>query len=197
LPVSPRYIGLILAAGRGRRMGSTKQLATINIAGIEKPLIAAAYDAIKPICDEMVVVLGHEADAVASALADRLFHRAMSNPDAPMYESIRAGLQAVRSLDEKATVVLLPGDHPRVDRTTLDALVEASRQSETKVVIPQFGRQRGHPILIPPNLVSFLIDTDCPSGLNNLWLRQPELCIRVPVNDAAVVQDIDTPADLP
>jgi molybdenum cofactor cytidylyltransferase len=191
-----RYIGVILAAGRGRRMGGTKQLATVTIAGVEKPLIAAAYDAIKPICDDMVVVLGHEADAVASALGDRLFHRAASDPDAPMFESIRAGLRAAQSLDEAATVVLQPGDQPRVLRTTLDALVESSRRHDTKAVIPQFGREGGHPVLIPPNIATHLIEGDCPRGLGDFWLKQPELCVRVAVNDSAVVTDIDTPGDL-
>jgi molybdenum cofactor cytidylyltransferase len=193
---SSRYIGVILAAGRGRRMGSTKQLTTITSLDVEKPLVAAAYDAIKPICDDMVVVLGHEADAVAAALSGRLFHRATSDPDAPMFESIRAGLSAAKSLDEAAVVVLQPGDQPHVQRTTLDALVEASRRHDTKAVIPQFGREGGHPALIPPNIAQLLIEGDCPRGLGAYWLKQPELCIRVAVNDSAVVKDIDTPADL-
>jgi molybdenum cofactor cytidylyltransferase len=193
---SSRFIGVILAAGRGRRMGGTKQLATVKVLGVEKPLIAAAYDAIKPICDDMVIVLGHEADAVAAALSGRLFHRAASDPDGPMFESIRAGLQTAQSIDEDATVVLQPGDQPHVLRTTLDALVEASRRHDTKAVIPQFGREGGHPGLIPPNISRLLIESDCPRGLADFWLKQPELCFRVPVNDSAVVKDIDTPDDL-
>jgi CTP:molybdopterin cytidylyltransferase MocA len=193
---SSRFIGVILAAGRGRRMGSTKQLATITSFGIEKPLVAAAYDAIKPICDDMVVVLGHEADTVAAALGDRLFHRATSIPDNPMFESIRAGLRMAQNLDDAAVVVLQPGDQPHVQRTTLDALVEASRRHDTKAVIPQFGRAGGHPALIPPNIAQLLIEGDCPRGLSEFWLKQAELCFRVAVNDSAVVKDIDTPADL-
>jgi molybdenum cofactor cytidylyltransferase len=192
-----RHIGVILAAGRGRRMGGTKQLAVVETPAGEKPLAAAAYDAIRPICDDIVVVLGHEADAVAAALEGRLFHRAVSNPDSPMYESIRAGLRMATAIDYTATIVLYPGDQPHVARPTLDTLVDASRRETAKAVIPQFGLKGGHPVLIPPNVATLLIETDCPTGLGEFWIRHPELCVRVPVNDASVLQDIDTPHDLP
>src|SRR5690348_8785195 len=96
---SLRRIGIVLAAGRGGRMGGRKQLTEWSNADGAKPLVAAAYDAIRPICDEMVVVLGHMVEEVAAALADRSFHRAESDPDAPMYESIRAGLRVAMGLD--------------------------------------------------------------------------------------------------
>ena len=80
-------------------MGGTKQLVTWKAADGSKPLVAAAYDAIRPICDEMVVVLGHEAESVAEALGDRAFHSVVSDPDEPMFESIRAGLRAARAID--------------------------------------------------------------------------------------------------
>src|SRR6185436_13431162 len=99
-------IGVLLAAGRGGRMGGTKQLTLWRSADGPKPLICAAYDAIRSICDEMIVVLGHEAEAVAAALGNRQFHRAASSADRPMFESIRAGLRAARELDAAAVVVL-------------------------------------------------------------------------------------------
>src|SRR5215212_1453152 len=63
-----RRIGVILAAGRGGRMGGTKQLTPWHGAGGSKPLVTAAYDAIHPICDDMVIVVGHIADSVVAAL---------------------------------------------------------------------------------------------------------------------------------
>ena len=55
-----RRIGVILAAGRGGRMGGKKQLTPWPGADGSKPLVAASYDAIRSICDDMVVVLGHD-----------------------------------------------------------------------------------------------------------------------------------------
>ena len=192
----PRRIGVIVAAGRGSRMGGTKQLATWTTAEGPKPLIAAAYDAIRPICDETIVVLGHEADAVAAALAGRPFHRVDSDPDAPMFESIRAGLRAALSIDHAATIVLHPGDQPEVAPSTLSALTDWSLQRPVQAIIPQIGERGGHPALIPPQIASLLIDSHCPQGLGEFWLSHPDLCFRVPVSDLSALHDIDTPADL-
>src|SRR4051794_33845457 len=113
-----RRIGVILAAGRGGRMGGKKQLTPWPTATATIPLIAAAYDAIRPICNKMVIVLGHAADEVAAALGDRPFHRVESDPHAPMFESIRAGLRFARGLNPTAAIVLQPGDHPEVATST-------------------------------------------------------------------------------
>src|SRR4051795_10873627 len=117
-----RRIGVIVAAGRGGRMGGKKQLVPWHTPAGDKPLVAAAYDSIAPICEQMVVVVGHEADAVAAALGERPFERALGDADKPMFESIRTGLRAVRRLDQKAYVVLQPGDHPQVRAETLELL---------------------------------------------------------------------------
>jgi CTP:molybdopterin cytidylyltransferase MocA len=159
-------------------------------------LVAAAYDAIRPVCDDMVVVLGHEADAVAAGLASRPFHRAMCDPGAQMFESIRAGLRTARSLDAAATVVLQPGDQPEVAVATLDALVARSLKRPRQAMIPQVGERGGHPVLIPPPIAAALIEAECPQGLGDYWLSHPELCVRVPVDDPSAVHDIDTPDDL-
>src|SRR5215212_4911325 len=101
-----RRVGVILAAGRGGRMGGKKQLTPWPTAAGTIPLVAASYDAIRPICDEMVVVLGHAANEIAVALGARPFHRAESDPHAPMFESIRAGLRFSQGLNPAAAIVL-------------------------------------------------------------------------------------------
>jgi CTP:molybdopterin cytidylyltransferase MocA len=144
----------------------------------------------------MVVVLGHEAETVAAALGDRAFHRVMSDPDQPMFESIRVALRAARGIDAAGTVVLQPGDQPEVAGATLDALVARSLKRPRQAVVPQVGERGGHPVLIPASVAAILVDADCPQGLGEYWLRHPELCDRVTVNDSAAVRDVDTPDDL-
>ncbi len=192
-----RRIAVILAAGRGRRMGRTKQLVEWQSAEGPKPLVAAAYDAVRPLCDEMVVVVGHEADLVTAALGSRAIHRVASDPDAPMFESIRAGLRAAQAVDRAATVVLQPGDHPEVAAPTLATLAEWSLKRPDQAIIPEYQGRGGHPVLIPPPVVEILVAANCPTGLGDFWLTHPELGARVPVNDASVICDVDTSADLP
>jgi CTP:molybdopterin cytidylyltransferase MocA len=177
-------------------MGGTKQLLNWQTPDGSKPLVAAAYDAIWPICDSMVVVLGHEAEAVAAALGDRAFQRAMSDADRPMFESIRAGLRSAWAIDQGATVVLQPGDQPEVAGSTLDALVARSLKRPRQAVIPQVGERGGHPVMIPAQVASILIKAECPYGLGEFWSSHPELCVRMPVDDPSAIRDVDTPKDL-
>lgn len=189
-------IGVLLAAGRGGRMGGTKQLKLWPSLNGPKPLICAAYDAIRPVCDEMVVVLGHAADGVAAALGGRPFHRAASDPNRPMFDSIRAGIQRALEIATTATIVLHPGDHPEVSIATLETLSACSFKRPEQVLIPQYGDRGGHPIFIPATVARQLMTVDCPNGLGQYWAANPTLCVRIPVDDASVVRDVDTPADL-
>jgi molybdenum cofactor cytidylyltransferase len=192
-----RRVGVILAAGRGRRMGGTKQLKLWPAADGPKPLICAAYDAIRPICDEVVVVLGHEADAVAGALRDRAFVRAESPAQQPMIDSIRVGLRAAAALDSNAAVVLQPGDHPEVSATTLQAIAKTASARPDQAIIAEHHGRGGHPVLIPACVAKVILASPCPEGLGQFWLDHPELCHRFAVDDASMLRDIDTPANLP
>ena len=64
---------MLLAAGRGRRLGGGKQFYPWPTAEGEKPLVAAAFDAVTSACDAMIVVLGHRAAEVTTALGERQF----------------------------------------------------------------------------------------------------------------------------
>jgi molybdenum cofactor cytidylyltransferase len=144
----------------------------------------------------MIVVLGHEADAVADALVPRLFHRVSCDPDAPMFDSIRAGLVAASALDAQATIVLQPGDHPEVAPATLAALVAASAAQPDRAVMPEYLGRGGHPVLIPPPVAARLLIEDCREGLARFWSMHPRLCHRLPTDDRSIVLDVDTPDHL-
>lgn len=178
-------------------MGSTKQLKLWPAAGGPIPLICAAYDAIRPICGEIVVVLGHDSEKVAAALASRPFKRATSSADVPMGESICVGLRMAAAIGARATVVLQPGDHPEVAERTLRTLISESLMSPAQAVIPQYDGRGGHPALIPAAVVQAILATSCPEGLKQFWADFPHLSRRLVVDDPSVIRDIDTLADLP
>jgi molybdenum cofactor cytidylyltransferase len=192
---SSRRIGLIIAAGRGKRMGRTKQLVEWPAAAGKLPLVAAAFDAIRGVCDEMIVVLGHGAELVAAALGERSFHRVMSDADAEMFESIRAGLVAAKEIDSFSVVVLQPGDHPEVSPNTLQLLANDQSMHSECAIMPTFQNRGGHPVFIPPAVIARLILEVCPQGLGEFWRSNPHLCRRIAVEDPnpSVVRDVDTP----
>jgi CTP:molybdopterin cytidylyltransferase MocA len=178
-------------------MGCTKQLKPWPTAEGPKPLICAAYDSICSICDRMVVVLGHDAEKVAGALADRPFERALSSADVSMADSICAGLRAAISIDSQATVVLQPGDHPEVEASTLDALLAFSRRHPDRAVMPQYNDRGGHPVVVPITVAKAILAPPHLDNLKQFWADHPKLSSRLPIDDPSVLRDIDTPADLP
>ena len=188
-------IGLLLAAGRGRRMGQTKQLLPWPPPDGSKPLAAAAFDAISEFCDQMVVMVGHESEKVISALEPRSFQAVHSDADLPMYESIRTGLQAIQRIAPGRAVLIHPADHPEVSATTLQKLIQSSAVHPHNAVCPHHEGRGGHPVLVGASLVPGLIRWSGTGGLRQFWLDDPETLVELPVEDATIVRDLDTPDD--
>jgi molybdenum cofactor cytidylyltransferase len=192
-PTNPiELTGVLLAAGRGKRMGGRKQFYPWPTADGEKPLVAASFDAVAPVCDAMVVVLGHRAAEVTAALGEREFYAAQTDPDAPMFDSICTGIQVALERNAEATVLLQPGDHPEVKPATLEQLLTLSTKHPDRAIVPEFQGRGGHPVLIPAEIARRLLTTDCPQGLGQHWSDHPDLCLRHKVEDSSVVHDVDT-----
>jgi molybdenum cofactor cytidylyltransferase len=189
-------IGVLLAAGRSTRMGRPKQLLPWPPNSPDaKPLVAAAFDAIACVCDEMLVVVGHDADAVIAALGEREFGVVAVDPFAQMFASVKAGLAVARGIDLTTNVLLYPADHPEVLRETLDLLVQIAAEQPGRAVMPTFGGAGGHPVLIAAELAVDIVSYEGPGGLRQFWIDHAQRCVRQEVDDRGVVFDLDTPAD--
>jgi molybdenum cofactor cytidylyltransferase len=186
-----KTFGVLLAAGRGRRMGGNKQFHLVPTSAGEKPLVAAAFDTIAAVCDSMFVVLGHRAEEVAAALGERKFQIVESDPDAPMFQSIQAGLRAPLNVDLSVSILLQLGDHPALDEITLEKLFASAVENPDKVVMPTYQDNGGHPVLIPSAVAKIILATDCPDGLRQFWIDHADLCMRIRVDDLGVIRNIN------
>ena len=111
---------VILAAGEGKRMKSDRSKVLQEAAG--KSLVQWAIDAAKEAgAEETVVVIGHMAEQVRTALGDQVTY-------AYQREQLGTGhamMQGMESLKGKTgTVVVLYGDSPLMTAETLKAAVE-------------------------------------------------------------------------
>lgn len=191
-----KRIGVLLAAGRSTRMGRPKQLLPWPPKGENsKPLVAAAFDAIARVCDEMVVVVGHQAEEVVTALGERTFHRRDGKSGFHLFSSIRLGMLAARYLDATAAIVVQPADHPNVRLDTLQSLIEAVDANPNVAAMPQYRGRGGHPVIVPPGVAVQIRGYSAKGGLRQFWIDHPELCVRLPVDDPGVAFDIDTQSD--
>lgn len=190
--------GVLLAAGRARRMGRTKQLMPVRTSAGTLPMIAAAFDLLSPVCaSRMIVVTGHDAAAVVAALAPREFVEARSDPDADMFHSVRLGLGAARRQFPSAGAYWLHlADHPFVHAGTVASLQHAYQaDAGRRVVMPEHAGKGGHPVVVPGAVVDALLAWRGEGGLRAFWLQRADLCLRLRVDDPGAVRDVDTPAD--
>jgi molybdenum cofactor cytidylyltransferase len=187
----PRVAALILAAGQSRRMGAqNKLLAPLDGA----PLVTRAVDAaLASRARPVVVVTGHEADAVRAALAGRDLVWA-ENPDAAsgMASSLRAGLAALPASVDAVLVCL--GDMPRVTAAHLDAIAAAyDPAGDATIVVPTHQRKRGHPVLFARRHFAEMAGLEGDVGARALIDAHADAVRLVPVDDSGVTLDVDTP----
>jgi molybdenum cofactor cytidylyltransferase len=89
--------------------------------------------------------------------------------------------------------LIWPVDVPFVSPSTVGAILAAPAGL---LVIPTHGGRGGHPLRLPSGRFAELDALDPTLGLRALVQARPGEVLRLPVDDAAVLQDVDTPADL-
>lgn len=184
--------GIVLAAGASRRFGSQKLLASVG--GV--PLVRRSVERLlEASLDELVVVVGSDALAVAATLAG-LPVRTVTNTGfaTGMSTSLRVGLDALRPATEAALVAL--ADQPGIDADIVKRLVERYRADRSLIVAPMYrGGIRGNPVLFDRSLFDELRAVTGDEGGRSVVASNPG---RVALVEFAreMPGDIDQPRDL-
>jgi len=135
-------VGLLLAAGEGRRFGGPKALARDDDG---TSWLLRAVQALRP-CSEIVVVLGAEAERAAALLPLSVSRIRADDWAEGMGASLRAGLDALGPTDHDAALVSLV-DLPDVDAAVVARLVAAS-QGRGDLARAAYDGVPGHPVLL-------------------------------------------------
>jgi molybdenum cofactor cytidylyltransferase len=182
---------IVLAAGASRRMGAPKML--LPLAG--KSVIATVVDRLAAAAiDRIIVVAGAERARIAAALAGRQVAVVENpDPDAGMLSSVRCGLRALPP--ECRAVLVAPGDGPRISPAVVDAMLAALDAGPRGIVVPVHGGRRGHPIAFAIGHRDEVLSRYDGIGLRGLLAAHPEDILELPVDDPAVLADMDAPED--
>jgi bifunctional UDP-N-acetylglucosamine pyrophosphorylase/glucosamine-1-phosphate N-acetyltransferase len=131
---------VVLAAGQGTRMRSKLAKALHDLAG--KPLLAHVLSAARELKPERIhVVVGHAGDQVRAALADA--RDVMWVIQAQQLGTGHAVAQALPSVADDATVLILFADVPLVRAATLASCVNAAGGAGVAIVTAQMSDPTG------------------------------------------------------
>ena len=182
------FRAVIVAAGLGRRLGADKALVELGDATIAERVVAA-YRAAR--FDEVVVVRR----AGAAALPSGLDARVVECEPPEMIDSVRAGLDGLpRERDSWAFVH--PVDYALAADGVLAAMRAACVTRGVRIVTPECGGRRGHPIALHASLVDEVADPSVTTSLRDVLRRDEGRVATVDVTNPWIRRDIDEPDDL-
>lgn len=195
--MSPRSVGIVLAAGASRRMGTAK--AGLQLDGrtfLEHGLAALADGGV----DRLLVVTGADPASVIAALPAGRDVAVVHNvaPERGQLSSLKVALaHVVAAWPEVTAAVVDLVDHPAVRATTVRALLDAAlAQPACPIVVPVHGDQRGHPVVFARDVWDELLATDDDLGARAVVRADPSRVTLLEVDDPGILIDVDTPADL-
>jgi molybdenum cofactor cytidylyltransferase len=191
---------VILAAGRGHRMGRAKAVLpwgdrTLLEAWVERLQLADV--------DRIVVVLGVDAEAIRTALPDDLPVTWVVNPEPDTTgprESLLLGLDA---LPPDTPAWFTPVDVPVVGDTVLGKLrkaYERAVQADAKgpgplAALPSYRRHPGHPVLASPSFIAHLYEGERGDRIDELLSWATRRQVIVETSDVRVVGNMNRPQD--
>ena len=183
-------VGLLLAAGKGRRFGGDKlsQHLSSGELVIERSLkhLAAATDS--------CLVLTHRQSPPLHSITNALGASLLEVPQAEsgMGSTLAAGVQAT---SQAAGWVIALGDMPCIRPDTITSVVSALRDGAS-IVAPRHAGQRGHPVGFSRAWLNNLLALHGDTGARDVLKAHAADITCIEVNDPGCLLDIDTPEDL-
>jgi molybdenum cofactor cytidylyltransferase len=193
MPDTFRAVAVVTAAGSAERFGGKKLLAPID----GEPLLDHTIRSLlEGGVTEVIVVVGTDArrelERDVNAMNDPRV-RPVENPDPSrgMFSSIQAGVATANG----DALVVLPGDMPYVRPETVRAAIAKYREGRA-IVSPRYKGKRGHPVVMPLSLRDEIAATAPTANLHEVIKHHQDERVDLEVEDAGVIRDVDTPADL-
>lgn len=185
---------IVLAAGRGSRFLGTDHKLAQSLGGGLTVLGTTLQQAIASQLPVVVVTTAALADLARRSVAARdvvIVPEVGSTASSAqgMGHSIAAGVSARAGA---SGWLILPGDMPRIQPATLQAV--AQQLAQNAVVYAQHNGRRGHPVGFSSELYSELVTLTGDEGARRLIARYPAVAVNV--DDPGVLADVDTVEDL-
>jgi molybdenum cofactor cytidylyltransferase len=184
--------GVVLAAGKSSRMGRPKALLPIGPAG-ETFLDRVTRTLFDGGVDELLVVVGANAETIKSQVREIPRVRMLTNPDYEQGQltSLLTALRQINRVGVTGAVVTLI-DVPMVSAETVRKLIAAHRSEDKSIVRPVSNGRHGHPVIFHSRLFDELCRADPAQGAKAVVRAHADDIREVTVDDEGAFIDIDT-----
>lgn len=150
-------------------------------------------------CSEIVIVVGGANAALLRPIvyAKSAFLLENPEPERGQFTSLRIGVQAILNRGRDAGIITLV-DRPPAAATTFALLrrtFEREYGDQTWVVVPEYQGRHGHPIVIGREMIECFLRADAARTAREVMHAHQEKILYVPVDDALVVANVDTPEE--
>ena len=122
-------LGVILAGGKGSRMGTTKAKGSIML--VDKPMIEYVYDSLKEVVSNIICVVGYKSDEIKSVLKDEVKY-VFQEKQLGSFDALKC---IVPMLEETDVLIVTMCDLPLVDSKVYNDLKIKHIKSEEDITI--------------------------------------------------------------
>jgi molybdenum cofactor cytidylyltransferase len=186
----PEVAAIILAAGRGSRIGTPKlKLVSDNeffVNIIVKKLLSSGV--------KRIICVIHPDDydwALENVSSVELVLN--KETDKGMLFSVVLG---IKKLADEEGVILYPVDHPRVEEETMKLILETFGKYPHKIIKPLYENRTGHPVIIPRDAADKINFVNQDKGLSETLRDVCNDIETVKVSDGGILKNINTAEDL-
>jgi len=188
-------IGILLAAGFSRRFGSADKL--LHELEDGRPIALAAAENLVKAIPLTIAVLRPDNQELASLLEQAGLKIVFCDPQqTEMADSLSCAVRySSRFSESGAGFVVALADMPYISQHTIHAVTHALAAGAA-IVAPTCKGQRGHPVGFSAKFRSELEQLTGHEGARAILKRHADQVKLLECDDAGILADIDTPADL-
>ena len=194
--------GVVLAAGKAKRMGELKQLLDW---GNQNTILGKTVDnllAAKIVDEELKIVVGAEKEKVIKYLREKYSTELKSgdlkiveneNYQKGMMSSVKKALTELPASNQYLLFTL--ADKPFIAPEIFSEFYQKCRKIDPKIFRPEYQGVKGHPVIIKNELKEKVLKLKGKKGLRNLFKLMPENIYHYHCNYREIIIDLDYKKD--
>jgi molybdenum cofactor cytidylyltransferase len=149
--------------------------------------------------ERIIVVVGpHVGDLIPLAQTAGADVLALPDPTPDMRTTVARGLDWIETRFRPAPDdwwFLAPADHPAFAPSVVSNLLAAARDARHSIIVPTHNGRRGHPTLLRWRHAAGIRGLPADSGINCHLRAHTHEVLELPVADASILANLDTPED--